>query len=72
MPNFLPFKYIFCLSPGIQLHQSSNVDIKTFDNKATIVLQTAQKEHEGFYTARLRTWDGIQEHKAFVYVKGEN
>uniref|UniRef100_A0AAQ5YSJ1 Myomesin 3 n=1 Tax=Amphiprion ocellaris TaxID=80972 RepID=A0AAQ5YSJ1_AMPOC len=29
----------------------------------------AHKEHEGVYTARLRTWDGIQEHNAYVYVK---
>lgn len=57
---------------GIQLHQSSNVDIKTVDNKASITLMAAHKEHEGVYTARLRTWDEIQEHSAFVYVKGED
>uniref|UniRef100_A0A3Q1AWS3 Myomesin 3 n=1 Tax=Amphiprion ocellaris TaxID=80972 RepID=A0A3Q1AWS3_AMPOC len=49
--------------------ESSNVDIKTFDDKATITLRAAHKEHEGVYTARLRTWDGIQEHNAYVYVK---
>ncbi|KAM4580373.1 myomesin-3 [Odontesthes bonariensis] len=66
----LPFQQdVNWFRDGIRLHQSSNVEIKTFDNKATIMIRTAQKEHEGFYTARLRTWDGIQEHKAFVYVK---
>ncbi|XP_067365957.1 myomesin-3 isoform X1 [Channa argus] len=54
---------------GIQLHQSSNVDIETANKKASITLKAAHKEHEGVYTARLRTWDGIQEHSAFVYVK---
>lgn len=56
--------------PGIQLHQSNNVDIKMGDNKASITLKAAHKEHEGVYTARLRMGDGIQEHSAFVYVKG--
>lgn len=53
---------------GIQLHPSDNVDITTSDDKATITLQAAHKEHEGVYTARLRTWDGYQEHSAFVYI----
>ncbi|CAG6014633.1 unnamed protein product [Menidia menidia] len=68
--TLLPFQQdISWFRDGIQLHQSSNVEIKTIDNKATITLRTAQKEHEGFYSARLRTWDGIQEQKAFVHVK---
>uniref|UniRef100_UPI0037E74D27 myomesin-3 n=1 Tax=Semicossyphus pulcher TaxID=241346 RepID=UPI0037E74D27 len=54
---------------GIQLHQSSNVDINTVDNKASITLRAAHKEYEGVYTARLRTYDEIQEHSAFVYVQ---
>ncbi|CAJ1062752.1 myomesin-3 [Xyrichtys novacula] len=54
---------------GIQLHQSSNVDIKTDDYTASFTLQAAHKEHEGVYTARLRTFDEIREHSAFVYVK---
>ncbi len=62
----------FFHSLGVQLHQSSTVDIKTVGNKASITLRAAQKEHEGVYTARLRTWDEIQEHSAFVYVKGED
>lgn len=57
--------------PGIKLHQSSSVDIKSVDNKASITLRAAHKEHEGVYTAQLKTWEGTQEHSAFVYVKGE-
>ncbi|XP_042346235.1 myomesin-3 [Plectropomus leopardus] len=53
---------------GVQLHPSNNVDIKTADNKAAITLKAAHKEHEGIYTAQLRTWDDIKEHSAFVYV----
>uniref|UniRef100_A0A669DMG8 Myomesin 3 n=1 Tax=Oreochromis niloticus TaxID=8128 RepID=A0A669DMG8_ORENI len=45
-----------------------NVEIKTFDTKAVITLRAAHKEHEGLYTTRLRTTDGIQEHSAFVYL----
>ncbi|XP_041798194.1 myomesin-3 [Chelmon rostratus] len=66
----LPFQQdVSWFRDGIQLHQSSTVDIKTVDNKASITLRAAYKEHEGIYTARLRTWDGIQEHSAFVYIK---
>ncbi|XP_076593460.1 myomesin-3 [Chaetodon auriga] len=66
----LPFQQdVSWFRDGIQLHQSSNVDIETADDKASITLRAAYKEHEGVYTARLRTWDGIQEHSAFVYIK---
>ncbi|XP_061573268.1 myomesin-3 isoform X2 [Cololabis saira] len=66
----LPFQQdVSWFRDGIRLHQSSNVDIKTFDNKASITVRAAQKEDEGVYTARLRTWDGIQEHETFVYIK---
>uniref|UniRef100_A0A669F8S2 Myomesin 3 n=1 Tax=Oreochromis niloticus TaxID=8128 RepID=A0A669F8S2_ORENI len=61
-------KLVFPHFPGVQLHQSSNVEIKTFDTKAVITLRAAHKEHEGLYTTRLRTTDGIQEHSAFVYL----
>lgn len=67
----LDFLACFFYFPGVQLHQSSNVEIKTFDTKAVITLRAAHKEHEGLYTARLRTTDGIQEHSAFVYLTGE-
>ncbi|XP_045900459.1 myomesin-3 [Micropterus dolomieu] len=66
----LPFQQeVSWFRDGIQLCQSSTVDIKTVDNNASITLRAAHKEHEGVYTARLRTWDEIQEHSAFVYVK---
>lgn len=53
------------------MHQSSSVEIKSDNNKASITLRAAYKEHEGVYTAQLKTWEGTQEHRAFVYVKGE-
>uniref|UniRef100_A0A8D3DFV6 Myomesin 3 n=1 Tax=Scophthalmus maximus TaxID=52904 RepID=A0A8D3DFV6_SCOMX len=62
----LPF-FLFHF-PGVQLHQSSAVDIKAVDNEASITLRAAHKEHEGVYMARLKTWDTIQEHSAFVYI----
>ncbi|TDH11422.1 hypothetical protein EPR50_G00061450 [Perca flavescens] len=66
----LPFQQdVSWFRDGIQLHQSSTLEIKTVDNKASITLKVAQKDHEGVYTARLRTWDNIEEHSAFVYVK---
>ncbi|XP_034554592.1 myomesin-3 [Notolabrus celidotus] len=54
---------------GIQLHQSSSVDIKTDGSNASITLSAAYKEHEGVYTARLRTCDEFQEHSAFVFIR---
>uniref|UniRef100_A0A8C6PDB3 Myomesin 3 n=1 Tax=Nothobranchius furzeri TaxID=105023 RepID=A0A8C6PDB3_NOTFU len=60
---------VCCHSAGVQLHPSNNVDIKTLDDKATVTLRAAHKEHEGVYTARLKTRDGIQEREAFVYIK---
>ncbi|XP_030606297.1 myomesin-3-like [Archocentrus centrarchus] len=65
----LPFQQdVSWFRDGMQLHQSSNVEIQTFDTKAIITLRAAHKEHEGLYTARLRTMDGVQEHSAFVYL----
>ncbi|KAM4600603.1 myomesin-3 [Polymixia lowei] len=54
---------------GVQLHQSSTADIKTESQSSSITLRAVHKEHEGVYSARLRTWDGVQERSAFVYVK---
>ncbi|XP_041649967.1 myomesin-3 [Cheilinus undulatus] len=54
---------------GILLLQSNSVDIKTVDNMTLITLKTAHKEHEGFYTVRLKTIDGLKEHSAYVYVQ---
>ncbi|XP_070691358.1 myomesin-3 [Pempheris klunzingeri] len=66
----LPFQQdVSWFRDGIPLHQSSTVDMKTVDNKASITLKAAHKEHEGVYTVRLRTGDEIQEHSAYVYVK---
>uniref|UniRef100_A0A3B3CM22 Myomesin 3 n=1 Tax=Oryzias melastigma TaxID=30732 RepID=A0A3B3CM22_ORYME len=66
----LPFQQdVSWFRDGVQLHQSSSTDITTCDNKATITIGTAHKEYEGFYTAKLRTRDGVQEHKSFVYIK---
>ncbi|KAM6910751.1 myomesin-3 [Xenentodon cancila] len=66
----LPFQQdVSWFRDGTRLHQSSNVDIKTFDNKAAITIRAAHKEDEGVYAVRLRTWDGIQEHNAFVYIR---
>ncbi|XP_037641548.1 myomesin-3 [Sebastes umbrosus] len=67
--DLLPFQQVTWFRDGIQLHPSSNVDIKRVDDKASITLKAAHKEHEGVYTARLRTWDDIQEHSAYVYVE---
>ena len=47
------------------------MEIATVDNKASITLKAAYKEHEGVYTVRLRTWDDVQEHSSYVYVKGK-
>nr|XP_054596971.1 myomesin-3 isoform X2 [Nothobranchius furzeri] len=66
----LPFQQdVSWFRDGVQLHPSNNVDIKTLDDKATVTLRAAHKEHEGVYTARLKTRDGIQEREAFVYIK---
>ncbi|XP_023820335.1 myomesin-3 [Oryzias latipes] len=66
----LPFQQdVSWFRDGVQLHQSSTTDIKTCDNKATITIKAAHKEHEGVYTAKLRTQDGVQEHKSFVYIE---
>ncbi|TMS11306.1 Myomesin-3 [Larimichthys crocea] len=62
----LPFQQdVIWFRDGIQLHQSSNVEITTVDSKTSITLKAAHKEHEGVYTVRLRTWDDFQEHRHF-------
>lgn len=67
--DLLPFQRdVSWFRDGVQLHQSSAVDVKTADNKASITLKAAHKEHEGVYTARLRTWEDIQERSSFIYV----
>uniref|UniRef100_A0A667ZIA8 Myomesin 3 n=1 Tax=Myripristis murdjan TaxID=586833 RepID=A0A667ZIA8_9TELE len=66
----LPFQQeVSWFRDGVQLHHSSRVDIKTASEMASITLRGIHKEDEGVYSVRLRTWDGVQEHSAFVYVK---
>lgn len=36
-----------------------------------ITLRAVHKEHEGFYTVRLKTWNEV-EHTAYIYIKGES
>ncbi|XP_076016919.1 myomesin-3 [Genypterus blacodes] len=69
-PDLLPLQQdVTWFRDGIQLHQSSTVDIMTSSKKALIALKAVHKEHEGLYTARLKTRDGFKEHSAFVYIK---
>lgn len=68
--DLLPFQQdVSWFRDGIQLHPSTTVDINTTSKMASITLKAAHKEHEGVYSARLRTRDGVQEHSAFLYVK---
>lgn len=61
-----------CLCPpGVQLLPSSNVDVRTSGSESSITVKAAHKECEGVYTVRLRTGHHVQEHGAYVYVKGE-
>ncbi|XP_011603400.2 myomesin-3 [Takifugu rubripes] len=53
---------------GIQLYPSSTVAITTVDHMTSITLRAVHKEHEGFYTVRLKTWNEV-EHTAYIYVK---
>nr|XP_061814698.1 myomesin-3-like [Nerophis lumbriciformis] len=54
---------------GTQLLQSCGVDMKTTDNMASITLSAVYKEHEGVYTVRLKTWDGVLESSAYIFVE---
>lgn len=66
------FTRSLCLCPpGVQLLPSTTVDLKTCGGESSITVRAAHKEHEGVYTVRLRTGDHVQEHSAYVYVKGE-
>lgn len=37
----------------------------------SITLRAVHKEHEGFYTVHLKTWNEV-EHTAYIYVKGKS
>lgn len=41
------------------------------DHMTSITLTAAHKEHEGFYTVRLKTWNEV-EHSAYIFVKGKS
>lgn len=56
---------------GIQLYPSSTVEIQTADHMTSITLRAVHKEHEGFYTVRLKTWNEV-EHSAYIFVKGKS
>ncbi|XP_077431645.1 myomesin-3 isoform X2 [Vanacampus margaritifer] len=66
----LPFQQdVTWFRDGTQLLQSGSVDMKTTNNTASITLSAVYKEHEGVYTVRLKTRDGILESSAYVYVE---
>lgn len=54
---------------GVQLRPGSRVEVQTAPRSASVTVQGVHKEQEGVYSVRLRTWDGVKEHSAFVYVK---
>lgn len=43
----------------------------TADHMTSITLRAVHKEHEGFYTVRLKTWNEV-EHSAYIFVKGKS
>uniref|UniRef100_A0A3B1JHG6 Myomesin 3 n=1 Tax=Astyanax mexicanus TaxID=7994 RepID=A0A3B1JHG6_ASTMX len=43
--------------------------VQTALRSSTLTLRGAHKEHEGFYSTRLQTRDGPQEHSAFIYIR---
>ncbi|KAK3540906.1 hypothetical protein QTP86_004170 [Hemibagrus guttatus] len=53
----------------VPLRASTRLDIHTALRSSTLSLKGTHKEHEGLYSVRLRTRDGITEHSAYVYVK---
>ncbi|XP_019724605.1 myomesin-3 [Hippocampus comes] len=66
----LPFQQdVTWFRDGTPLLQSDAVDTKTTNGAASMTLRTVYKEHEGVYTVRLKTWDGILESSAYVYVE---
>ncbi|XP_061676890.1 myomesin-3 isoform X2 [Syngnathoides biaculeatus] len=68
--TLLPFQQdVTWFRDGTQLVQSCEVDIKTTNDTASITLSEAYKEHEGVYTVRLKTRDGMLESSAYVYVQ---
>ncbi|XP_034145032.1 myomesin-3 isoform X2 [Esox lucius] len=65
----LPFQQdVAWFRDGVQLHQSSRVDIQTALCSTSLTLRGVHKEDEGLYRVRLSTSDGTKEHSAYVYV----
>ncbi|XP_060717862.1 myomesin-3 [Tachysurus vachellii] len=66
----LPFQQdVAWFRDGVPLRASTQLDIHTALRSSTLSLKGTHKEHEGLYSVRLRTRDGITEHSAYVYVK---
>ncbi|KAM9436580.1 myomesin-3 [Clarias gariepinus] len=66
----LPFQQdVAWFRDGVPLRACGRLDIHTALRSSTLSLKGMHKEHEGLYTVRLRTQDGITEHSAYIYVK---
>nr|XP_029535793.1 myomesin-2-like isoform X2 [Oncorhynchus nerka] len=66
----LPFQQdVAWFRDGVQLRQSSCVELKTALRSASLTPKGVHKEQEGMYMVRLRTWKGVKEHKAYIFVK---
>ncbi|XP_036414255.1 myomesin-3 [Colossoma macropomum] len=66
----LPFQQdVSWFRDGVPLSSSGRVDVRTALTSTTLTLKGVHKEHEGLYSIRLLTRDGIKEHSAFVYIK---
>uniref|UniRef100_A0A3B1JXM4 Myomesin 3 n=1 Tax=Astyanax mexicanus TaxID=7994 RepID=A0A3B1JXM4_ASTMX len=66
----LPFQQdVSWFRDGEPLRPSGRVEVQTALRSSTLTLRGAHKEHEGFYSTRLQTRDGPQEHSAFIYIR---
>ncbi|XP_042565138.1 myomesin-3-like [Clupea harengus] len=48
------------------------LEVQTALRSSSLSLRTIQKEHEGLYKVRLRTWESYTEHSAYIYVRGQS
>ncbi|XP_041963044.1 myomesin-3 isoform X2 [Alosa sapidissima] len=66
----LPFQQdVAWFRDGVPLRTSSRLQVHTALRSCSLTLNCVQKEHEGLYKVRLRTWTGYTEHSAYIYVK---
>ncbi|XP_045573685.1 myomesin-2-like [Salmo salar] len=66
----LPFQQdVAWFRDGVQLRQFSRVELQTALCSASLTLKGVHKEQEGMYMVHLRTWEGVKEHKAYIFVK---